>query len=91
MRLLQHPGMLSQMAKPNYIEIANNIANETDPTIKQGLLDQLYVFIEPLTPQEKELFDYVQEGYIENNPAVIDGEFTSYVGIYYTSDGDPSK
>lgn len=84
------------MAKPNYELLLNQIANETDPVIKQELKDQCYVFEEELTDYEKNLFNYIQDGYIEKNPDkdsyIIDPlhypfvenkKSPSYVGVYF--------
>lgn len=68
------------MAKnPNYKAISEQLKSETNPTVRQKLIDQLYVFNEPLTEEEKDLFGYVQSGYIENNPG---NDGNSYVGNY---------
>ena len=64
---------------PDYFAIAEQLKTQTDPVIRQQLRDQLYVFNAPLTRQEKDLFNYIQDGYIEDNPA-DDGD--SYVGNY---------
>ncbi len=71
------------MANPNYASLLAQIAAETDPTAKQALIDQCYVFTEDLTTTEKELFNYVTSDYMTDNP----GTTTSYVGIYYGEDG----
>ena len=71
------------MAKPNYASLLAQIAAETDPTAKAALEAQCYRFPEPLTAAEENLFNYVEEGYIEDNP----GTTTAYVGVYYGEDG----
>lgn len=84
------------MAKPNYATLLNQIANESDPVVKQELISQCYVFVEELTTEEKDLFNYVQAGYIEKNPDgnsyIIDvnhypfvenKKSPSYVGVYF--------
>ena len=71
------------MAKPKYASLLAQIAAETDPTAKAALEAQCYQFPEPLTKEEENLFNYVEEGYIEDNP----GTTTAYVGVYYGEDG----
>ena len=58
---------------PDYDALFAQIAVETDPVIKQQLIDQAYVFNEPLTAHEKELFAYVYDDYIEDNPGYVQG------------------
>jgi hypothetical protein len=55
---------------PNYASLLAQIAAETDPTTKQNLIDQCYQFVEPLTEDEQELFEYVEFGYIDGNPGI---------------------
>ena len=47
------------MAKPDYETLLGQIAAETDPTAKAALEAQCFVFLEPLTEAEKELFAYL--------------------------------
>jgi len=69
------------MPKPNYLAIAAQLETETDPAIRASLLAQLYDFSPPsplppgesiedylLTPEEDELFGYVNNDYVEPNP-----------------------
>jgi len=51
----------------------------TSGAAKQSLIDQAYVFNEPLTNAEKELFEYASFDYVTDNPA-SDGN--SFVGDY---------
>jgi hypothetical protein len=74
------------MTKPNYALLLSQIAQETNPVVKQQLIEQCYVFTEELTEEEIELFAYVQDGYIENNPGLVGNNLKSYVGIYYDED-----
>jgi hypothetical protein len=83
------------MDKPNYLQLAELIKNETDPAKKQELIQQLYVFVETLTDEEKDLFNYINKGYIKDNPGpntFVDNtvypfdnaqKAESYVGVYY--------
>jgi len=76
------------MSKPDYFAIAEQLKTETDPVVRQELTNQLYTFTEELTEEEKSLFGYFSYGYIENDPGIIEGKFSSYVGKYYSSDGE---
>lgn len=90
------------MAKPDYVTIASQLAIETDPVERQNLKDQLYVFSVPqplpegetiedylLTDAEKQVFAYVYDDYIENNPGLDEANtFVSYVGVYYGESGE---
>ena len=79
------------MTKPNYEYLLGLIATETDPNVKASLIAQAYQFPEPLTEEEKSLFDYVQSDFIENNPGYIESIFSSYIGKYYSEDGELSQ
>ena len=76
------------MAKPNYASLLGQIVSEFDPVAKQALINQCYVFQEPLTDEEKELFSYVEDGYIDANPGYLDTNFKSYVGKYFGPQGE---
>jgi hypothetical protein len=78
------------MANPNYASLLAQIATETNPTAKQALIDQCYIFTEPLTDSEIELFNYMNSGYIEDNPGIVGNSFASYVGIYFSDTGELS-
>lgn len=56
----------------------------TKEAAKQVDILACYVFTEKLTKEEEDLFNYVSEDYIANNP----GTTTSYVGKYYGEDGE---
>lgn len=88
------------MANPDYAALLAQIAAETDPVARQLLIDQAYQFIEELTDDEIELFEYTQFGYIDPNPGFADEEDFSpvpyfvpnyvvfgYVGDEESSDG----
>lgn len=78
------------MTKPNYALLLQQIAQETDPVIKQQLINQCYQFTEPLTDDEIALFDYCLPGYIENNPGIAGNAFSSYIGVYINQEGEYS-
>ena len=80
------------MANPDYATLLPLIAAETDPVLKQQLIDQCYQFLVPLTDAERELFEYSNFDYIENNPGYIepyavDGNSHLYVLPNYVVDG----
>ena len=60
------------MANPDYATLLPLIAAETDPVLKQQLIDQCYQFLVPLTDAERELFEYSNFDYIENNPGYLE-------------------
>tara|TARA_Y100000389_G_C17470122_1_gene529653 strand:- start:8919 stop:9125 length:207 start_codon:yes stop_codon:yes gene_type:complete len=67
------------MAKPDYATLLGLIAAETDKEARQALIDQCYVFLDPLTESEEDLFAYSERGYFADNP---DDALNSYVGEY---------
>ena len=90
MQLVVPQEMFLQMAKPDYATLLGQIAVETDPTVKQQLIDQCYVFTEALTDEEKDLFNYVSNDYFADNPSTTeffldDGVFkaNSFIGVYF--------
>lgn len=79
MLLQQDRGTLSLMANPDYKALLGQIAAETDPTAKQALIDKCYVFLEPLSQDEEDLFAYSVRDYFADNP---DDNLKSFVGVY---------
>jgi hypothetical protein len=77
------------MTKPNYEVLLQQIAQEQDPVIRNQLILQCYVFDEELTPAEKQLFNYCNDGYIDANPGLVGNSIKSYVGTYYSEEGTP--
>lgn len=65
---------------PDIAGLLAQAAAETDPVIQAQLYQQAYRFTAPLTNQEKTLFAYMQDDYIENNPGLVGNRETSYVG-----------
>ena len=82
--------MYLQMAnKPNYAEKLAAAAQEQDPDKKASLLREAYFFPEEVTPEERELFDYMQEDYVQDHPRVTPGNREeSYVGVKTLADLD---
>ena len=76
------------MSKPDYLGIAEQLKVETDLDRREQLKSQLYVFTEQLTQEEKDLFGYINSGYIENNPGIQGNQYASYVGTYYSDSGE---
>ena len=56
------------MANPNYASLLAQIAAESDATAKQALINQCYVFETTPSESEQNLFNYVENGYVETNP-----------------------
>jgi len=70
--------------KPVYSTLLSRIATEADPVEKQKLIDECYDFSQPLTKEEEDLFNYVSEDYLVDNP----GTTTAYIGKYYGENGE---
>lgn len=78
------------MENPDYFALFAQYEAETDPQIRANLITQIYQFNEILIPAEIELFGYMQDDYVENNPGYINTEYNSYVGVYIDDDGNYS-
>jgi hypothetical protein len=66
---------------PDIAGLLQQAAAETDPVRKAQLTAKAYAVTAPLTDEEKSLYSYLQQGYIENNPGLVGNRQTSYVGI----------
>jgi len=75
------------MANPDYATLLTQIASASGDA-KTALELECYVFEEELTDTEKNLFNYVPDGYITFNPGTDGGTFKSYVGVYFNDSGD---
>ncbi len=75
------------MANPDYATLLASIAAATGAT-RTALEAQCYVFEEPLTDTEKNLFNYVFDDYLTFNPGTDSGTFKSFVGVYFNDSGD---
>ena len=75
------------MANPDYATLLSQIAAASGAA-KTALEPQCYVFDEALTDTEKNLFNYVSDGYFLFNPGTDSGTFKSYVGVYFSDTGD---
>ena len=76
------------MANPNYASLLAQIAAESDSTAKQALINQCYVFETTPSESEQNLFNYVENGYVETNPGTADdSSFSAFVGVYYNDAG----
>ena len=77
------------MANPNYLDIAEQIKNTAvGSAARAALVAQLYVFEEPLTEAEEDIFGFIDRDYFEDNPGDDDaGNFVSYIGVYYNQAG----
>jgi len=67
---------------------AEKTTKQTEKTTKEAAKEvdilACYVFPEPITKEEENLFNYVSEDYIIDNPGTI----SSYVGKYYGENGE---
>ena len=82
------------MANPDYLAIYNQIQLETDPDIIAGLVASLYTFETALTDEEIKIFEYVLDAndYVTPNPGYdVDDNFVSYVGNYFSEDGEVTQ
>lgn len=80
------------MAKPDYATLLAQIAAESNTEIKQQLIAQCYVFEEPLTQDEIQLFEYMNFGYVEPNPGYdANTTYESYVGQYFSDSGETTQ
>ena len=61
------------------MRLLSQIAAESDSDAKQLLIDQCYIFNLELTTAEKDLFNYIADDYIADNP---DNNNVSYIGEY---------
>ena len=88
------------MPKPNYLAIAAQLETETSPEGRASLLTQLYNFSPPsplppgesvedylLTPEEDELFGYVDNDYVEPNPGTLLEQGEEFVVAGYVVEG----
>ena len=75
------------MANPDYATLLSQIAAASGAA-KTALEAQCYVFDEALTDTEKNLFNYVSDGYFLFNPGTDSGTFKSFVGVYFNDSGD---
>lgn len=76
-------------SNPDYLALLTAAAGETDPTLKQNILNKI-AYTSPLSRDEQEVFEYVYFDYIMNNPS--EGEYVSdsnavYVLENYMVDG----
>lgn len=75
-------------SNPDYEALLTAIAAETDPTIRQGLVDRI-TYDSPLSRDEIELFEYCEFGYIQDNPGYNDSveQLAAYILAGYVEDG----
>jgi len=43
-----------------------------------------------LTAEQKEVFEYITPGYVEDNPGIHGNMYASYIGIYFSDTGELS-
>lgn len=68
------------MTNPDYAALLAAIAAETDPVLKQALIDQAYVFTSTPSNNEIQLFEFVDFDYVEPNPGI----FQDTTAFYFT-------
>ena len=79
-----------RVGNPLYREGLAVLAGETNLTVKEALSAEIFQFLVTLTPEERDVFNYVADDYIENNPGIVGNAFASYVGIYINQQGEYS-
>ena len=77
-----------RVGNPLYKEGLELLAKETDQTVIDALSAEIYQFLVTLTPEERDVFNYVSDGYIDSNPGIVGNAFSSYVGIYINQQGE---
>jgi len=73
---------------PDYrtgIEVLNG---ETNEIVVDLLKSEVYQFIQDLTDEERDAFNYLNSGYIANNPGIQGNSYKSYVGVYIDDNGE---
>lgn len=75
---------------PDYVQLFSQLENETDPIIRDQILTQIYQFNQPINEDVAQLFSYMYDDYVENNPGIQGNSFSSYVGVYINQQGEYS-
>lgn len=81
------PDLLEANTNPPYERGLEVIALQNDDTVRNALEDQIYRFIVVDDANTYQVFDYFEVGYVEANPGIKGNAFNSYVGVYYSDDG----
>jgi len=71
---------------PDIAGLLQQAAAETDPVLKEQLIARAYAVTAPLSEEEKSIFGYVQNDYVEHNPGLVGNIQTSYIGISSVDD-----
>lgn len=66
---------------PDYVHGIPAISRETNPIVKNAMMSEIFTFLYPLTAEEINSFGYFLSDYIINNPGIVDGVYTTYVGV----------
>lgn len=77
-----------RIGNPLYKEGLRVLAGETDNLVIEALSSEIYQFLVTLTQEERDVFNYITDGYIANNPGIVGNSFASYVGIYINQEGE---
>lgn len=73
---------------PDYRTGIQVLNGETNEIVIDLLKNQVYKFVQELTDEEKDAFNYLSSGYIENNPGIQGNSFKSYIGVYIDDEGN---
>lgn len=75
---------------PLYEKGLQLIKKETDENVVASLKKEIYTFVRELTPEENNVFNYIEDGYVADNPGIVGNSFSSYVGVYINQQGEYS-
>jgi hypothetical protein len=73
---------------PVYREGIEVLNAQTNALVVQLLREEIYTFVRELLPEEYEAFNYLNSGYIVNNPGIQGNTYKSYVGVYINDNGE---
>jgi hypothetical protein len=75
---------------PSYTKGLNTIASETNAIVISALTSEIYTFVKALTTEEMNAFNYFDSDYVSPNPGIVGNAYSSYIGTYYSDDGEPT-
>lgn len=75
---------------PNYAKGLQVRPILTNASVIQAFEEEIYTFVKELSADEIAVFNYIQSDYIEYNPGIKGNAYSSYVGVYYSEDGEPT-
>lgn len=76
------------VGNPAYEDLLALVPLEANTAIQTLLTDHIYTFSTTPGQGEIDLFGYVNPGYILNNPGIQGNQYSSYVGVYFSDEGE---